>query len=166
VTSSHVYEVRLRVSEDADRSEVWDAVVDMDGCVYSAGYCSGWTEETVETIIRSYGAHDVEYVLAQQDRKRPYRHKYHLDGHSTADGARLCFYTFLLDQALSYTPIRLCRFIIRNWACEIPTCGKPAELVAEIGLMDARISLCFEHATIEHLKTLFTPDGVTKVTGG
>jgi len=65
------------------------------------GYCAGWREETLEAMQKRLGDVELgEMCFRKQEEERELQHKYHEDGHETAEGACACYKECLLDNSL------------------------------------------------------------------
>jgi len=69
------------------------------------GYCCGWHEPAREVLEKTWGpnGHMVDAVLRDYDRLRPFKDKYHEDGHATAEEASACWDDYRLDNELEFT---------------------------------------------------------------
>jgi hypothetical protein len=83
----------------------WDYTIssDEEGWTHADGYCAGWREWTLEDARKvSVSEFGVRELLERQEERRKFQHKYHRDGHSSADQAALCYRAYELDQKLEF----------------------------------------------------------------
>lgn len=77
----------------------WDYTRENSHGVFSVGYCAGWIEHT-ENDFGFFGKDFVEIAVRDQDERRKFRDKYHLDGHNSAVDALRCYRIYVLDTQL------------------------------------------------------------------
>lgn len=136
---------------------VWDYVVEIDsGHTMPVGYCTGWVERTREEYLAEFGWYDGESLYEVQEAKRPWKRKYHSDGHATQELAALCYREYRVDQELIFSPLsphqaqgaHLCK-----------VCSAPAVFVTDfIGGGDPLCYFCAVHANRETVMLLFPMD--------
>jgi hypothetical protein len=141
VSKAEVFYARERSLSEGDLP-VWDYVVEQgDGLVVLAGYCAGWDEYTLDELNKKHGKYYGKSLFDQQESRRKWQQKYHLDGHSTREYAQLCHREYRLDQELSITPLKASR------PCEV--CLEPATFLVEFVGGQPQFHLCADHATRE-----------------
>lgn len=122
---------------------------------YPLGYCAGWKEppaddEALELDSR-LGSGFSKRLAEDIEKKRPFKDKYHTDGHATEAEACACYREYELDQELEFKdlPREKADTLYR---CQGPDCE---EFTAGAGILGHRVfRLCPAHqnrATVELL---------------
>ena len=125
----------------------WDYAVGNDEYAYAVGYCAGW-DEAIGDIDPSL----IPLVEQAIDRKRPFRDKYHDDGHDTPEAAIRCFKEYVIDHNLEW---RRKEAILRR--CLVEGCD---DLTHDYALFRGEtISFCEDHRVTEIMVKYFT-DGL------
>jgi hypothetical protein len=76
---------------------VWDyCCSNRHGGAYPVGYCAGWSERTKEQFEKDFPGHG-EVFFKDQERRRPFKEKYHTDGHKTREEAIECYRQYEID---------------------------------------------------------------------
>ena len=127
--------------------EKWDYTYMLDDNVFATGYCVGWDEEigVVDLDLRKLIEESIE-------EKRPFKDKYHCDGHLTPDGAKECYREYLIDQKLKW---RHDKGVQRQ--CDVDGCGEWTHHYAEAE--SVMIRLCEKHKTEEIIRKIFPMPG-------
>lgn len=134
------------------KDQRWDYTCQNSSGVFPMGYCAGWRETTTEDIAaRPELAAVADHILADQEKRRPHRAKYHTDGHASEEEACACWKRYQLDNELRlHDPPKDPDTLHRCAAdCGIFTAG-----LAEVGEHWHR-HLCDEHRTREVVERLF-----------
>lgn len=126
----------------------WEYTVENDGLIRPVGYCEGWVEHISEEF--GYFVHNtaVQIVLHEQELRRAYVEKYHVDGHINAVEACLCYKTFLLDNELRlnvamYETVKPCL-----------VCKELSNMCAEVDTHNYFV-LCATHRTKDEVGKLY-----------
>lgn len=122
----------------------WDYTCKNDGTIWPVGYCGGWREPQTGLLTP-------EQVQQWVSQAAPHRHKFHLDGHATAEEACDCYKQYLLDFDLRLGGEAL------NTQRKCEVCGAWTSRFARVG--HRTWFLCDEHRTREHVEALFGPVG-------
>ena len=147
-----VYYARERALPEGDLP-VWEYVVEQgDGQVVLAGYCAGWEEYTLDELNKKHGTYYGKGLFEQQEARRKWQQKYHLDGHLTREYAQLCHREYRLDQEISIAPLRAFQ---REGSYSCGVCSSPVTFLAEFVGGQPQFYLCEEHATRECVALLF-----------
>jgi hypothetical protein len=110
-------------------------------------YCAGWHEWTEEEAKRI--GLPLEYITRDQDEKdRPFKEKFHLEGHDTKEEAERCYYEYCLDHVRESTMAN------QQIRCEFPGCENWShKLLGNPGMsgLFSGFVLCDEHRNREGL---------------
>ncbi len=110
---------------------------------HPVGYCRAYRELKPES-----GLFDAVQCELENARIRPFAHKYHDDGHGTADEACDCYREYLLDQRLQLHPSSKDAEVLRKCTvCGVYTSGY-AELQMSVWW------LCDEHRSRDEVEKL------------
>jgi len=152
VSKVEVYYARERALPEGSHP-AWEYVVELgDGQVVLAGYCAGWEEYTLDEFNKQHGIYYGKGLFEQQEARRKWQQKYHLDGHLTREYAQLCHREYRLDQELSLAPLPSLSFRGTR-LCDV--CSEPATFLAEFVGGQPQFYLCEDHATRECIELLF-----------
>ena len=127
------YAARQRRSDNR-----WCYTIAGDVGARPVGYCAGWQEELPDVTSRAEGLHQV--FEDDRERRRPFKDKYHTDGHASGTEAIECYKGYLLDNRTrtwrSETDQRKCR-----------ECGGWTQLRIEVGtgICGTVFDLCEKH---------------------
>ena len=96
---ARIYMVKRRL-----RDGRWDMTVssDEEGWAHAIGYCAGWNELTEADCKRLLGPYHWPSIQEDQEARRQFQSKYHVDGHNSSAEAEACYLNFLLDQEIKF----------------------------------------------------------------
>lgn len=121
-------------SRQRESDHRWDYTCKQNQKVWPIGYCSGQSVEG------------------------PNAHKYHSDGHATAEEADECYRRYLLDNEIQFSSGEGSRVL---HVCQYPGCEEFTAGIAEVGCGPCAIyHLCNEHRTKEVVAELFKGPGL------
>lgn len=110
------------------------------------GYCRGWREETRESLTERFGANLAEAIAQEQEELRPFKDKFHTDGHATSEEAEACYREFQLDTLLTFRDEP-------NTQKKCAACGDWTTGYGELrGDLVHRAPLCVAHQTRADMK--------------
>lgn len=123
---------------------------------YPLGYCAGWKEppegEEAQQLDARLGAGFSKRLAEDIEKKRPFKDKYHTEGHATEAEACACYREYELDHELEFHDLPRAKADTLH-RCEGPGCE---EFTAGIGSLGQHrfFHLCPAHqnrATVEQL---------------
>ncbi len=116
---------------------------------YPIGYCTGWREDTKESVERWYvDGFDCPSYKKDLALRESFREKYHSDGHATYAEACECYRQFLLDQDLRMEGLTN----YTQHKCTV--CEAWTQRYAQID--QRQWFLCDAHCTREEIEKVFT----------
>ena len=123
----------------------WDFTNKNDGFIVPVGYCHQYHPLTNGSLK---GLYPQEYLEQKEKEREIFKHKYHMDGHTTEQEACECYRKYLLDTTLyldgkSNDTQRKCK-ICEEWTNQYA--------IVDGGYM---YDLCDLHRTREIVETLF-----------
>lgn len=115
------------------------------------GYCAGW-KEMVDYGTAAWDQMLKESLVRDIEEKRPFKDKFHRDGHATAAEAEACYRQYELDHHLHFEtmPLEKAETLHR---CKAPECGEFTAGIAFLG-HHRHFYLCDTHrnrVTVEKL---------------
>ena len=122
----------------------WDYTCRRDGIAWPIGYCAGWREPQPGLMTPGQ-------IKDWLEKAMPHMHKFHTDGHASAEEANECYKQYLLDFDLRLDGDH------QNVQHKCKVCGVWTSKYASVG--SSAWSLCDEHRTREHAEALFGPMG-------
>ena len=69
---------------------------------YALGYCRGWREDSLEDLTTRFGDVLAQGIVREQGALRPFKDRFHVDGHATGEEAEACYREFQLDTMLAF----------------------------------------------------------------
>ncbi len=78
---------------------------DEEGWAHPIGYCVGWKDLTDEEYAKFFpwaNVAELHWLKTDYEKRRPFRDKYHNDGHTTREEAWACFLKYEFDQELRF----------------------------------------------------------------
>ena len=121
----------------------WEFACVYGNFVYPLGYCAGWHDQADESLLKLVG---LEQVI---ERVRPFRHKFHDDGHDSPFQAATCYRDYLLDTALKLGASA------QKGGANCMRCGKPTDMAAKVLPRFGYFPLCHKHMRREDVEKLF-----------
>lgn len=132
----------------------WDMTVgsDEERWVHPIGYCGGWRgdpdDAEKERLNAQFGPHFSEGLQREWEAKRPFKDKFHSDGHATSEEAAECWRQYRLDTELEFleskTQQRKCQ-VCDAWTLKFALLGRE---------FSEEYVLCDEHCTRENVERL------------
>lgn len=129
----------------------WDYTKTNDGKTWPVGYCRGWEERTEEELIEKFGTVLGKGIYKDQEKERPDKDRYHVDGHETKAEACECYKQYVLDHHMR---LDAGQSPDTQHRCEVAGCEGWTQTHAVVDMHP--FYLCDEHRNRETLEKLYS----------